>query len=144
MLPPLDEASREDRNSVNGQTGELAIYNAVIRSQVPDVIIAVSDAGSRGALAMLYGFVKVRRRLPQPNEVFYGKRMGALVTRLRMLEAKGTLIAEQRVALDAIPLWRSTATQPRALASPVAVATHPSAPPAKQEKEPLLPPPYKP
>lgn len=82
------------------------------KSTVPDVILRVTNPGVRDSIVLLYCFVKINHRLPHSKEIWRRRRLGEWAARMRAMEAKGPLIKEQREALDAVPLWRPTTTQP--------------------------------
>ena len=123
-----------------------AEYRAA-RASVPNVILNVTHDGMRESMVLLYCFVRVFHRMPGPKEIWRRRKLGEWVVKVRALEAAapGGLIANQRLALDAIPLWRST-EPPKAAPAPAPAAASarasvrapapvPSAPPKSRQQQ---------
>jgi hypothetical protein len=84
-----------------------AVLSGPSQSQI-DHILASCPPDIRAAnetYLLLYVFVVHNNRLPRPEENFLNKKLGEWVVRVRANENSGKITAQERAALNKMPLW---------------------------------------
>jgi len=116
-------AGAAEHNAQKKHEDAMAYHAAA--ATVPMEILRVQHPGARDSIALLYCFVVVMRRLPMPKENYRGIKLGDYLVRLREINLR--LPADQKAALNAVPLWQTqqTAVAPEQPASSAAAAPPP-------------------